>query len=407
MYLPEHDYYHVLTRRHFPGIRNEEHALRKALRNPIGSRSLLDCIHKNDTIAIIVTDNTRPFPEEKVLPVLLQELEQKISRKNILIIIALGLHSPLSHDEMCHKFGQVILENYKIINHDPENTTFLGVTTRGTPIEINKYVIQADFRISTGFIEPHFFAGFSGGRKSIAPGVSSERAILHNHSYHMIAHPRARAGILKSNPVHEDMIEQAHKCKLDFILNVILNQEHKITHIFAGNPWLAHEIGCQVESEIAGSELCDQVDICIVTNGGAPLDLDFYQTCKGIDTAAQITRDGGVIIAVSSCIYGVGPEFFYNLHVSASSPIKIIEILRQAQDQLPGWQNYILARAQLRHTIMLLSSLPDEIVREMKVIPIHSLEEGLERAKKIVGNSTEVAIIPEGPLVIPLVRGKY
>jgi nickel-dependent lactate racemase len=393
----------VLTAKHFPGIEDEEEAMRDALANPIGCPSLKECLRENDKVVVITTDNTRHCPDDKIVPVILRELEKVVPRRNISVVVALGLHPPLKREELIRKLGREIVENYAVINHNPEQTVRLGSTSSGTPVEINSVVAAADFRISTGFIEPHFFAGFSGGRKSVAPGVSSAAAIRHNHGFEMVNHPRARAGILAGNPIHEDLVEQAKIAKLDFILNVLLNQEKQITHVFAGNPWLAHERGCAAEREIVQVELEHKVDICIVSNGGAPLDLDFYQTCKGIDTASQITRDGGIIIAASSCSQGLGPESFSGLHALSSSPDDVLETLRAGQHDGVGWQNQILARAQLKQSIYILSDLDDRVVEQMKVTPIHAIEEGLERAFKVLGKDAEIAVIPEGPLVLPVI----
>jgi lactate racemase len=284
------------------------------------------------------------------------------------------------------------------------DTVSLGMTSRGTPVEINQRVMEADFRISTGFIEPHFFAGFSGGRKSIAPGTSSTRSIVKNHSYQMVHHPSVRAGILSGNPVHEDMVEQAQMAKLDFIVNVLLNSEHEITHVVAGHLVKAHEQGCEIEREISQVYLDRKVDITITTNSGAPLDLDFYQACKGIDTASQITRDGGIIIIASACNTGIGPEVFRELHASSGSASDILKKISLAEPRSIWWQNQILAQDQIYHKIYLVSELPDALVKEMKVMPVSSIDEGLRKAFEALGPDARVAIIPEGPMVIPVIK---
>lgn len=401
--LPTRNIIHVITGKHVPGLDNEREAIQNALRNPIGCPSLQDCIHKNDKVLIITTDNTRPCPDDKIVPLLIDELEEKIPRKNITIIVALGLHEPLNKNELIKKLGRKILDNYKVINHNPNHTLSLGTTSFGTPIEVNSELTAADFRISTGFIEPHFFAGFSGGRKSITPGLCSTNTIRRNHSYEMIDHPNARAGILKGNPIHEDMVEQAKIAKLDFIVNVLLNKDRQITHVFAGNPWLAHEIGCVLEKDIVQVQINHKVDITIVTNGGAPLDQDFYQTCKGIDTASQITKSGGLIIMASSCANGIGPESFISLHASANSPREVLEIIKNGSHSGVTWQNQILARCQLDHSIFLLSNLDNDVASKMMATPIPTITQGLCNAFDILGENAEIAIIPEGPLVLPTV----
>lgn len=401
--LPEQNVSGVFTRNDVPGLQDERAAIAQALRDPIGSQSLLSRLNADDKVVVIVTDNTRACPDDRILPVILAELEAKIARTNITIIVALGLHAAMSQAELAAKLGQDIVDNYTVINHDPAQTVNIGETSQGTPVEVHTAVIEADFRISTGFIEPHFFAGFSGGRKSIAPGVSSGRSIRTNHSARMLAHPLAGPGILDGNPVHEDMVEQARLAGLDFIVNVLLNADGEITHVVAGDFILAHEKGCRIERETAGVHLDSAVDIVLTTNSGAPLDLDFYQTCKGLDTAARLTRDGGIIIMVASCEKGIGPESFRELHANADGPQAVLRKIDGATNDGVGWQNQILARVQVNHQVFLLSNLEDKQAEEMMVTPIHSVEEGLEKARKILGPDATLAVIPEGPLVLPLV----
>jgi len=394
----------ILDTRDVNGLENEREAITNCLRSPIGCPALRDCINKNDKVVVIATDNTRPCPDDRLLPPILAELEAKIPRENITIIVALGLHPPLDKQELVKKLGRGIVENYNVINHDVNQTVNIGTTSRGTPVDINTRVVEADFRLSTGFIEPHFFAGFSGGRKSIAPGVFSIRSAYHNHSYAMIEHSCVKAGILKGNPIHEDLVEQAKMAKLNFIVNVLLNKKREITHVVAGEPVKAHESGCQVELDIAGVKVAHKVDITITTNSGAPLDLDLYQSCKGIDTAAQITRDGGIIIIAAACVTGVGPEAFQELHASVRSPKEVLQKIKREEPIGVQWENQILARTQLKNDIYLVSGLEDSVVKDMMMTPIRSIEEGLAKAFKVLGNDAEIAVIPEGPLVLPLLE---
>jgi nickel-dependent lactate racemase len=404
--IPERFAGNILTAKNIPGLANEKAAILDSLRNPLGCAPLRQLVGSNDRVVVIVTDNTRPCPDDRILPVILAELEEVIPGENITIIIALGLHAPLSNEEIVTKLGRDIVARYEVVNHDPAQTTYIGETSRGVPVEVNSSVIEADFRISTGFIEPHFFAGFSGGRKSIAPGVSSTRSIRSNHSYRMLDHPCARAGILENNPVHEDMVEQCRMAGLNFIVNVLLNAEHEITHVFSGDPISAHETGCRTAMENLKVTVEAPVDITLTTSGGAPLDLDFYQTCKGIDTAARITREGGIIIIAAACNRGVGPEEFQKLHASAGSPEDILTKLSCSGDLAEGvsWQNQVLARDQINHEIFLLSDLEESAVRSMMVTPIKSVQEGLENAFAILGDKSSLAVIPQGPLVLPRLR---
>ncbi|MFC1954206.1 nickel-dependent lactate racemase [Chloroflexota bacterium] len=399
--IPAESISFVLEKPELAGIENEWQAITDMLESPIECQPLTDCIHEGDKVVILVTDNTRACPDDRLLPPILAKLEKKIPVDNITIMIALGLHPPLDKKALIKKLGSDIVENYRVVNHDVNDTTHLGFTSRGTPVEINSRVIEADFRISTGFIEPHFFAGFSGGRKSLAPGVFSVRSAHINHGYKMIEHPLSRTGILRGNPIHEDIVEQAKMAKLGFIVNVLMNKKGGITHVVAGDPYIAHERGCELERGISTVALDHKVDITITTNGGAPLDLDLYQTCKGIDTASRITGDGGIIIIASSCKTGVGPEEFFNLHTSANSAREVLQNIRRNSPTGVQWQNQILARAQLKNDIYLVSNLDDRLVESMMMLPVPTIEEGIERAFQTLGRDAEIAVIAEGPSVLP------
>jgi nickel-dependent lactate racemase len=403
--IPARNLAFVLHTREVKGLTDEKAAIIQGLRSPTGSPPLIDRIKKSHRVVVLVTDNTRPCPEKKLLPPILAELEQKVPRENITIIIALGLHPPLDRQQLIAKLGEDIVAKYKVINHDVNQTVNIGTTSRGTLVDINRQVIEADFRISTGFIEPHLFAGFSGGRKSIAPGVFSVRSAYTNHGYKMVEHSCARPGILKGNPIHEDMVEQAGMAKLDFIVNVVLNKKREITYVAAGDFIKAHEDGCQKARDTAGARIGHKVDITITTNNGMPSDLDFYQTCKGIDTASVITRDGGIIIVASCCHYGIGPEEFRELHASVKTPKEVLQKIKREEPIGVQWENQVLARAQLKNDVYLISSLEDKLVRDMMITPVSSVEEGMEKAFKVLGNDAEIAVIPEGPLVIPLLEG--
>ncbi len=394
----------VLQRKSAAGLADEAGAVTAALRAPIGSRPLVECVGQNSRVAVIVTDNTRACPDERLLPPILAELERKVRRENITIVVALGLHAPLSQAELAAKLGDKILENYRVINHDAQDVVQIGTTSRGIPVEINRHVVEADFRVSTGFIEPHFFAGFSGGSKSLMPGVSSAASIRRNHGFEMIDNPGSRAGVLRGNPIHEDIIEQAALAKLDFIVNVLLSDRKEITHVVAGHPVQAHEKGCEIEKTIVGVKVSRKADITITTNSGAPLDLDLYQTVKGIDNAAQITRAGGIIIIASACTSGVGVSSFAELHSACAAPEEVIRKIPRESYIGVSWQNQVLARAQIDHSVYLVSGLDAESVRKMLMTPVPSIEEGLRLAFTALGKDARVAVMPEGPLVLPLVE---
>ncbi len=400
--VPERNLSFVLESRDRPGLPDEGAAVLRALRSPIGSKPLAQSVRCGDRVVVIVTDNTRACPGDRLLPPILAELESVVPRENVTIVVALGLHPPLDEDGLRRLIGSDIVAQYRVLNHDPAQTVNIGTTTRGTPVDIYRPVVEADFRLSTGFIEPHFFAGFSGGRKSIAPGVFGVNSAYVNHGYRMIEHAAARAGVLAGNPIHEDMVEMARMARLDFIVNVLLNRKKGITHVFAGDAVAAHEAGCAAARENAGVRVPHRVDIAITTNSGAPLDLDLYQTVKGMDVASLVTRDGGVVIIASSCAAGAGPQSFVDLHRSCGGSIEVLQRIQREEPVGVQWQNQILSRIQMRNHVMVKSQLDEALVRSMRLEPVHSLELALAEALRRLGASAEIAVIPDGPLVLPL-----
>lgn len=401
-HIPVNNLKRILNTKHVKGLSNEREQITASLRSPIASLPLLDRINKDDKVVVLVTDNTRPCPDDRLLPPILTELERNLSRDNITIIVALGLHPALDKNELIELLGLEIIENYNVVNHDVNDTVHIGTTSNGTPVDINKRVVEADFRISTGFIEPHFFAGFSGGRKSIAPGVFSVRSAYINHSYKMIEHPCTRDGILDGNLLHADLLEQSKMARLDFIVNVLLNKQREITHVVSGDPVKAHEKGCELSREIAGVRVDSKADITITTNSGAPLDLDLYQSCKGMYTASKVTRDGGIVIIASACDTGIGPESFRELHASVNRPIEVLQKIKREQPIGVQWQNQVLAVLQLRNDIYMVSELEHQVLRDMMLVPVNTVDEGLKKAFSILGNDAEITVIPEGPLILPL-----
>ncbi len=400
--VPERNLAFVLESRDCAGLPDERRAVLQALRDPIGARPLVEMVRPHDRVVVIATDNTRACPDDRLLPPILAELESVVPRENITIVVALGLHPPLDVVGLRRLLGDDIVAQYRVLNHDPAQTVNIGTTTRGTPVDIFRTVVEADFRVSTGFIEPHFFAGFSGGRKSIAPGVFGINSAYVNHGYRMIEHPAARAGVLSGNPIHEDMVEMARMAHLDFIVNVLLNRKKEITQVFAGDLVAAHEAGCAAARESAGAVVPHRADVVITTNSGAPLDLDLYQTVKGMDVASSVAREGGIIIIASSCASGAGPQSFVDVHRSCSGPLEVLQRIRREEPLGVQWQNQILSRIQMRNHVMLRSELDDALVRSMRLEPVRSVDLALEEAMRRLGASAEVAVIPDGPLVLPV-----
>jgi len=385
-------------------VKDARAEITERLRKPIGTRPLSSLVGRGKRVVVIVDDYTRPCPDSILLPVILEELGRTgVRKEDVKIISATGLHPPRP-DKLEEIVGREVLEEYDVVYHDaegPEMVSF-GRTSRGTSVMVNRLVGEADFKISTGLIEPHFFAGFSGGRKSIMPGVSARESIFGNHGYRMIDDPRARAGILEGNPVHEDALEHANRAGLNFIVNVILNRDRRIGKIVAGDPTKAHEIGVEVDRRIVGVRFERKADVTITTNSGYPLDLDLYQTVEGIDTASTITRDGGCIIVASECSSGIGPEKFRETYIEARSPDEVLGNIREDGPFEAQWQNQILARVQKNHKIYLVSSLQNRVVEEFMIKPADSVESAVDEALRKTGKTAKIAVLPEGPAALPI-----
>lgn len=288
----------------------EEELVRDALLHPVGTPRLRELARGKDNIVLIASDHTRPVPSKVIMPAVLEEIRQGNPDAKITVLIATGFHRPTTREELISKFGEDMVDHpdIRFVVHEsgkPEDMVSLGKLPSGGELLINKIAWEADLLISEGFIEPHFFAGFSGGRKSVLPGVSSRTTVLANHCSEFIDDSHARTGILEGNPIHRDMIYAAGKAKLAFIINVVLDEDKKVIEAFAGHYEKAHEKGCRFVDQLSGVDAVPS-DIVISTNGGYPLDQNIYQSVKGMTAAEATCRPGGVIIMAASCIDGHG-----------------------------------------------------------------------------------------------------
>ena len=311
----------------FAANTDESEIVKNALNNPIESKRLCDIVKGSKKLLLITSDHTRPLPSKITLPILLKEIRSKHPGIEIKILIATGFHRPTTYQEMVDKFGRCIAENETIINHDCTDNNSLvykGILPSGGELYLNSLIDWADIVISEGFIEPHFFAGFSGGRKSILPGIAGEKTIFANHCSEFIADKNSRTGILKENPIHQDMLFAAGKANLAFILNVVIDSKKRIINAFAGDPIKAHEKGCAFLQNIAEKKAVKS-DIVITSNGGYPLDQNIYQAVKGMTAAEVCVNPGGVIIMVAACNEGHGGESFYRWFAESSSPKETLD----------------------------------------------------------------------------------
>jgi nickel-dependent lactate racemase len=403
----------VLAPRFIPGLPDEVDALRGALRDPIGSAPLAKLVRPGDNVVIVHTDITRATPNDRILPVLLDELETAgIARKDITLLNGLGTHRLQTEAELRTMLGDRIVAGYRCIQHDcndEANLVSMGETSNGHPARINRCYLEADVRILTGFIEPHFFAGFSGGPKAVLPSLAGAESVFTNHGIEMIAHPKATWGVIQGNPIWEEMCEVALRTHPAFLLNVSLNVNRQITGIFTGDMLSAFMKGCAFVRENAMSAVDEPYDIVITTNSGYPLDQNLYQSVKGMSAANQIVRQGGSIIIAAACEDGLPNHGRYaNLLSEAGSPEGVLEMISQpgfcAQDQ---WQVQIQAQIQRHADVYVYSDgLTYEQIERALFIPCRNLEQIVSQLQEKYGSQARICVIPEGPQTIPYLRGQ-
>ncbi len=400
----------VVEPKFVPGLPDEATALRQALRRPIGSPPLRELAKPGQSVVVVFPDLTRPMPNDRVLPVLLAELEDAgVGRDDITLFNGLGTHRPNTKEELVGMLGHKVYQNYRIIQHDafdPHGLTHLGMNGFEHEVWINRAYLEAEVKILTGFIEPHLFAGFSGGPKAVLPGLASERTVLGNHDYQMIAHPKATWGMTRGNPLWEEMAQVAARTAPTFLLNVTLNKRRQITGIFAGDLRRAHAAGAAFVRETAMAPVPAPCDIVITTNSGYPLDLNLYQAVKGMSAAAQVVKEGGSIIAAAECWDGVPDHGQYKklLHM-ADSPQALLDIVSEPgflmQDQ---WQAQVQAQIQLKAEVFVKNShLSDQELRRALFMPCHRIEETLAELLHKHGPRATTCVLPEGPQTIPYV----
>ena len=384
--------------------KSETELIRDALHTPIGTPPLVDLAKGKNRVVIITSDHTRAVPSKITLPILLNEIRQGSPSADITILIATGLHRATTVQEQRQMFGDEIVDHEKIIVHNafaPDGFADLGALPSGASCLVNQIAVDCDLLISEGFIEPHFFAGFSGGRKSVLPGICAARTVNQNHSYPAIAAPHAKAGVLNGNPIHLDMVEAAHRAKLAFILNVALNGKKKVIRAFAGDMEQAHQQGVRFVRDLAETP-ARTADIVITSNGGYPLDQNLYQAPKAAATAEACAGEDGIIILCASCLDGFGGNHFKEMIVDGS-PEQIDRKLSEiAPDQTISeqWCVQIFARILKKHKMILVSTLPADTVRTANMISAESVDEALEIALNEKGRQASVLVIPDGVAVL-------
>ena len=400
--VPRENLMAVLEPPRIPRGEAQEEIMKKALSNPIGTPPLKEIVRPGEKFALITSDITRPCPSRVVLPPVLEELrEAGIGDSDITIIFALGSHRPHTEEEMRFLVGDRIYEGYRCIDHDPSDCVSLGKTSRGTPVDIFRPVVEADHRVCVGNIEFHYFAGYSGGAKAVFPGVSTIEAIRANHR--MMLEEGSRTGNNQGNPVREDLEEIGRFIKIDFTFNVILDQDKKVIHAVAGDYIDAHRAGCEKLDALGKVPIEEQADIVIVSAGGFPKDINVYQAQKALDNALWAVRKGGVVIWVASCGEGLGSKTFSDWIKKAEKPEDLIERVK-SDFELGGHKAAAIALALKKASILMVSDLDDEVVRSFFVEPAKNLERAVEKAFSLAGPRTGVIVMPVGGSTLPIPR---
>lgn len=383
------------------GLTGEEE-IRRALENPIASKRLKDIVKPGEKIAVISSDITRPMPTYAVMPALLDELYSSgVKPEDITLVFGLGSHRKHTEEEKKKLAGERAWREIRCVDSDPDDIVHLGDTKRGTPIDITRTVAEADRRVCLGNIEYHYFAGYSGGAKAIMPGVSTRRAIECNHR--MMVRPEARAGLLEGNPCREDIEEAAAVCGVDFILNVVLDEHKHVVKAVAGDCIKAHREGCRFLDTFYLKEIDRRADIVIVSQGGAPKDLNLYQTQKALDNARHAVRKGGVVILIGSCREGLGEKVFEEWMLSAEKPQDLIDRIH-AQFRLGGHKAAAIALVLQNADIYLVSDMEDDFVRRLFMQPYHSVQQALFNAFDKLGKDAQVLAMPYGGSTLPHVK---
>lgn len=389
----------------FHAEKSQEQLALDALEHPVGSPRLRTLAEGKRKIVIVTSDHTRAVPSKITLPLLLKEIRSGNPDADITILIATGLHRPTTEEEQRRMFGDEIVDHEKIaINNAfaPEQFVELCTLPSGAVFQVNRLAAECDLLVTEGFVEPHFFAGFSGGRKSILPGICSERTVNENHSYKAVSHPRSNSGMLKDNPIHADMLCAAKAVNVQFIFNVALDGEKKIVAAWAGDLEKAHEAGVAF---IRQWSQCPVVtgDIVITSNGGYPLDQNLYQSPKAMATAEACAGEDGVIIMCCSCCDGMGGAHFGQL-IQRGTPDEIDRYLSSIPPEktIPEqWCTQVCVRVLRKHPVILVTTfLNHDEVRKANMIPASTPDEALEIAYRLKGEQASVVVIPDGVSVL-------
>jgi nickel-dependent lactate racemase len=395
----------IIEPSHTPGLGDERRAVLAALEKPIASRPLREWVKPTSRVCIVFTDITRATPNDRLIPWLLGCLPD-IPREHITLLNALGTHRPNTRGELEQLLTPAVVQNYRVLNHEAENPSALiplGATGDGTPALLNRHFVEADVRIVTGFIEPHFFAGFSGGPKGIMPGVAGLQTVMSNHGAKNLGDVNATFGVTKGNPIWEEMRDIALRAGPSFLLNVALNEQRQITGVFAGDLLAAHRAGCEFVKQSAMQQFDAPFDIVVTTNSGYPLDQNLYHGVKGMSAGARVLKAGGTLILACECRDGVPAHSnFDQMLRSAASPEELLTLLAMPGYRRPEqWQAQLMALIQRQARVLLYSSLPDDVVRAAHLTPCRDIGASVKELLACHPHGARIAALPQGPLTIP------
>ena len=382
---------------------DEYAVLRAALDSPIGTPRLCEMARPGQKVVIVTSDLTRPCPSDHLLVPVLEELGSAgVPDRDVTVVVALGLHRPMTARELADALGPNVVQRFEVINHDPNRTVAVGVTSSGTPVEIFAPVVEADMRVCLGNVEFHYFAGYSGGAKAIFPGCASRATVTANHR--MMVRPEATAGRIEGNPVRADIEEGVALLGVDFILNVISGEHRRIIEAVAGDVTSAHRRGCELVAQRGFVQIPRRADIVIVSAGGYPKDVNLYQAQKALDHAAHAVRAGGTIILVAECREGLGNRTFEAWMRTSSCPD---DLLRRIQREfvLGGHKAAAIAAVEKRASVYLISQLPEESALACGMAPYDDLEMALHNALEEANAGAGLIVLPQGGSVLPVVPG--
>jgi nickel-dependent lactate racemase len=404
--VPTQNFLGLIEPKEKPGVLDARAEIERALKEPVGSKKLSEIVKPEHKVAIVVDDATRPAPSHLMIPPILDELNMAgVKNENITIIFGCGTHKAVKNEEAVRLLDEAVLNRVKAISHDckAEDLVYVGTTQKhGTKVYLNRIFAEADVKILTGDVCFHYYAGYGGGRKSVLPAVSGEETIKHNHA--MLLHPNAKTGVLEGNPIHEDMVEAAKLAKVDFILNVVTNSKGEVVKAFAGDLEQAFYEGVKVVDEMYRIPVDRKADIVVVSPGGYPADVNLFQAYKGVDSALEVVKRGGVIVLLAECSQGHGNQVFYDWMVKFSD-IKAVEREIKRNFVLGGHKAYYLLKALQNHQIILVSLMPDYYGTNIfKLKTARAVNDALNEAFSIVGKNAKVWAMPYGNFTLPEVR---